>query len=87
MNTSVDEYLLEELTMENNAVLTDPYHDMDYIGIDNLIDDVQENGVYKNDIFGIHENDTDDDDDIFEMDSETALRKAIDAQFKDTCYQ
>lgn len=86
MPVTVDEVLLEELEMENNATMTDSYHDIDYIGIDNLIDDVQENGVYPNDIFGIHENDSEDDE-MFEMDCETALRKAIDNQFNQDCYQ
>lgn len=87
MPVSVDEVLLEELENDNIATLTNSYHDMDYLGIDNLIEDVRENGVYKNDIFGIHENETDEDDELFEMDSETALRKAIDSQFEQDCYQ
>lgn len=87
MPVSVDEVLLEELENDNIATLTNSYHDMDYLGIDDLIEDVRENGVYKNDIFGIHENETDEDDELFEMDSETALRKAIDSQFEQDCYQ
>lgn len=88
MPATVDEFLLEELELENNATLTDSYHDIDYISVDNLIDDVQENGVYnkEEDIFGLHENESEDDE-MFEMDCETALRKAIDDQFNQDCYQ
>lgn len=82
---SIDDYLLEEMQTETTVELTDSLHDMDYVGIDSLIDDVAENGVYKEDIFGLHENQSEDDE--FEMDSETALRKAIDDQFKENVYQ
>lgn len=85
MSVEIDNFLLKEMQTETTVELTDSFHEMDYLSIDVLIDDVRENGVYnkENDLFGLHENQSEEDDD-FEMDSETALRKAIDDQFKET---
>lgn len=85
----IDEFLSKEILDETIADLLEPFHDSAYASIDETIDDVEQNGVYKNDIFGIHENESeeDDDDETLGEDFETTLRKHIDRQFKENCYQ
>lgn len=86
--TSIDEFLENEIVDETTDDLFEPLRESMYCGIDDIIDDVEENGVYKNDIFGIHENESEDEDDeTLSEDFETTLRKHIDKQFKENCYQ